>query len=82
VGTLSQLGYLLAYAVSGLLADFIFNPMLTENGILALTVGRVTGVGNGRGIGLMLIISGFMLVITAVVIGKLRYIRTLEKGIL
>jgi len=82
VGTLSQLGYLLAYAVSGLLADFIFNPMLTENGILALTVGRVTGVGNGRGIGLMLIISGFMLVITAVVIGKLRYIRTLEKGII
>jgi len=82
VGTLSQLGYLLAYAVSGLLADFIFNPMLTENGILALTVGRVTGVGNGRGIGLMLIISGFMLVIIAVAIGKLRYIRTLEKGII
>jgi MFS family permease len=81
IGILSQFGFVISYAVSGVLADYVFNPLLKENGILAPSVGRVIGVGDGRGIGLMLIVSGFLLVILAFIIGKIRSIRALERGI-
>jgi hypothetical protein len=80
IGILSQFGFVIAYAVSGLLADHVFNPMLVENGALAATVGRLVGVGNGRGIGFMLIISGIMLMVSAVFLGRVRSIHDLEKG--
>ncbi|MEH6940415.1 hypothetical protein [Bacillus sp. JJ722] len=37
IGVISQLGYIVAYIISGLLADYIFNPLLIEGGILAST---------------------------------------------
>ena len=80
IGILSQFGFVIAYAVSGLLADHVFNPLLVEDGVLASTVGRVVGVGNGRGIGFMLIISGILLVISAVILSKIRSIRELERS--
>ena len=78
IGVLSQFGYIIAYAISGLLADNVFNPLLEEGGALAPTVGRLIGIGNGRGIGLLLIVSGVLLVISAFLIGKIRSIRALE----
>jgi MFS family permease len=78
IGILSQFGFVVAYAVSGFLADHVFNPLLTPNGALSSTVGRIVGIGDGRGIGFMLIVSGFLLVISAVVMGRFRSIRTLE----
>ncbi|NLN69461.1 MAG: MFS transporter [Chloroflexi bacterium] len=52
----------LAYILSGVLADQAFNPWLVEGGALADTfIGRWIGVGSGRGIGLMMICSGFVL---------------------
>jgi len=87
IGILSQFGFVIAYAVSGLLADHVFNPLLVEDGVLASTVGRVVGGGNGRGIGFMLIISGILLVISgillvisAVILSKIRSIRELERS--
>jgi hypothetical protein len=77
---LSQFGFVIAYAVSGLLADHVFNPLLTEGGALASTAGRIVGVGNGRGIGLMLVVSGIMLILTAVFMCNIRSIRELESG--
>ena len=81
IGILSQFGFVIAYAVSGLLADHVFNPLLVENGSLASTVGRIVGVGSGRGIGFMLVISGIMLMVIAVILGRIRSIRTLEENI-
>jgi len=78
IGVLSQLGFIAAYAVSGVLADKIFNPLLSERGALASTVGRVIGAGDGRGIGLLLIVSGVLLVASACVMGRIRSIRALE----
>ena len=79
IGTISQSGYVLAYCISGLLADYIFNPALTENGWLAKSViGGVIGVGAGRGIGFMLVISGLLIVIFAVFVPKIKSIQTLE----
>lgn len=46
----------LAYLVAGPLADYIFEPLLTPDGLLADSVGRIIGVGAGRGIGLLFIV--------------------------
>ena len=52
----------LAYLTRGVLADRVFNPWLEEGGVLAVSfIGRWLGVGNGRGIGLMFICSGILL---------------------
>ena len=79
VGILSQCGYLLAYGISGILADYVFNPLLVEGGALASTLGKIFGVGNGRGIGLLISISGIFLIFLAIFMGSIRSIRKLEK---
>lgn len=78
IGILSQLGYVVAYAISGILADYVFNPLLVEGGLLASTVGKVIGIGEGRGIGLLFIVSGIFIVILAVIISRIKSIRMLE----
>ena len=50
----------LAYLVSGPLADYVFNPLLVPNGPLAGSVGRIIGVGPGRGIGLLFMVLGLL----------------------
>ena len=58
----------LAYILSGVLADKVFNPLLVEGGMLADTfIGRLLGVGNGRGIGLMLICSSLLLMLASAI---------------
>jgi DHA3 family macrolide efflux protein-like MFS transporter len=44
--------------VAGPLADKVFEPLLIANGPLATSVGRVMGVGTGRGLGLLLVALG------------------------
>lgn len=51
----------LAYLVAGPLADQVFEPLLAEGGPLASSAGQIIGVGVGRGIGLLYIILGFMI---------------------
>lgn len=79
VGLISQMGYIVAYAVSGLLADHVFNPLLLPGGALAASLGQVIGVGRSRGIGLMFIVVGLFLVVMAVVIHRSKSIRTIER---
>ncbi len=78
VGLVSQLGYIVAYAVSGVLADSVFNPLLTGGGALADSLGSVIGVGESRGIGLMFVIVGAILVGTAVALPRMKSIREME----
>jgi MFS family permease len=55
----------LAYVVAGPLADFVFEPLLADGGLLAGSVGSVIGVGAGRGIGLLFIFLGiFQILVT------------------
>ncbi|GAA6615353.1 MFS transporter [Scytonema sp. NUACC26] len=65
-GMLINLSFLLAYLVAGLLADHVFEPLLTINGPLAGSVGKIIGVGPGRGIGLLFIIMGILLIVAIV----------------
>ncbi len=78
IGIVSQLGYVAAYACAGVLADHVFNPLLREGGVLTSTVGKVMGIGEGRGIGLLFIVSGILIVIVAVVIPKMKSIRAMD----
>ena len=81
IGIISQLGYVVAYSISGLLADNVFNPLLVEGGALASTIGRVIGTGQGRGIGLLFIVSGMMVVLLAIITYKNKSIKLYENPI-
>lgn len=75
---ISQVGYLLAFGSAGFLADHLFNPMFYPDGMLARTVGLIIGTGPGRGIGFMFILSGLLVSILALIIGRVKKIRSLE----
>jgi DHA3 family macrolide efflux protein-like MFS transporter len=47
-----------AYLLAGFLADRVFNPLLTMDGPLTGSLGRVLGTGPGRGIGLLFVLMG------------------------
>ena len=65
IGFLSQIGYVVAYAVSGLAADGL---------------GNLSGRGVGRGAAIMILISGILLAVTALTLLRLSAIKGLEKG--
>ena len=48
----------LGILITAPLAEFVFEPALSENGALAGSLGQVIGVGPGRGIGLVFILTG------------------------
>lgn len=79
IGIISQLGYVIAYGLVGPLADFVFIPMLTPNGSLAGTVGKIIGTGAVRGIGLLIILAGLLLSVTAILLYQMKSIQGLEK---
>ena len=79
ISVLTQIGYIIAYCICGILADKIFNPMLMKDGILANSLGRIIGTGEGRGIGLMLIIAGAIMMILAVMLGSKKNIKQMER---
>lgn len=80
ISVLTQIGYVVAYAICGVLADYVFNPMLMDDGILADSVGKIIGTGEGRGIGFMLVLTGIMMVIFAFLFGGRKSIRELERS--
>lgn len=80
ISILTQIGFVLAYAVCGILADYVFGPMLMQDGILAGSIGRIIGTGEGRGIGLILIIAGIVMVTFAFIFGFSKSIREMERS--
>lgn len=64
IGVISQIGYVAAYALSGVLAD---------------AAGTALGTGVGRGSGFLIIIAGILLSLTAVTLYQIKSVRMLEK---
>jgi DHA3 family macrolide efflux protein-like MFS transporter len=62
---LNTLTFTFAYLIGGFLADSFFEPLMAENSPLAYSVGRLIGVGPGRGMGLMFILMGILAVLSA-----------------
>ncbi len=80
LSTISQTGYLLAYAVAGPLADLV-NPLFVANGKLSETIlGSIIGVGPGRGIGLLFVISGIFILIISNLIHRIHSIRVIQEN--
>lgn len=80
ISVATQLGYPIAYALSGVLADRVFNPLLLEGGWLAKSVGSIIGTGPGRGIGFMFIVFGVLIVFLSLVTGRSKVIKELESN--
>lgn len=82
MGLISQVGYLIAYAASGPLADFVFNPLLRPGGALDGTVvAGITGVGPSRGIALMFIVIGIIMIAVALVIPRVHSVQAIEQNL-
>lgn len=78
VGIISQFGYVIAYGFSGLLADYIFTPMLQKDGVLAGSIGVLIGTGEGRGAAFLIIIAGLLICITALILYQIKSVRALQ----
>ncbi len=68
----------LGYLSAGPLADRIFEPLMARGGAWAPTVGSIIGTGPGRGIGLILVLSGVFVALCAIAAYLYRPIRCLE----
>ena len=78
ISLLTQIGFIIAYSCCGILADNVFEPMMQEKGILADSIGKVIGTGEGRGIGLMIIVAGILMIAVALVLGSRKSIKEIE----
>ena len=65
IGFLSQIGYVVAYSFSGLLAD---------------EIGKQLEIGVGRGAAAVIMVSGALLVILALAVYPIKSVRSLEHG--
>ena len=79
ISLITQMGTVVAYIISGVMADYVFEPMFNKNGILVENIGIIIGTGKGRGIGFMLILSGIGMLIMAIIIWKNREIREVSE---
>ena len=68
----------LAFLLAGPLADRVFEPLLAEGGALAGSIGRLIGVGPGRGVGLLFILLGLTTLVTLAVAASYPRLRQLE----
>ena len=78
IGVISQLGFVVAYALSGVLADYVFTPLLLRGGLLAGSVGKIIGTGTGRGTAFLIMISGVLVCVTSVILYNVKSIKKLE----
>src|SRR6185369_5460538 len=71
------IGLPLACLLAGPLADRVVEPLMAEGGVWAPTIGRVLGVGAGRGIALLFVSVGALMVL-ATLLASMTALRTLE----
>jgi DHA3 family macrolide efflux protein-like MFS transporter len=71
----------LAFLVAGPLADYVFEPLMREGGALAGSVGQIIGVGPGRGIALLFIVMGALMVLVTVAASLYPRLRHLEEEV-
>lgn len=75
---IAQITAPVAMLLAGPLADFVFEPAMMPDGVLAPIFGGLVGVGAGAGMGLMYVICGLLGVLIVVVAYSLPVIRDME----
>ena len=68
----------LAYLLAGPLADRVAEPLMAKGGALAGSAGRILGVGPGRGIGLIVVLTGLVVALAPLLAALIRPIRRVE----
>ena len=79
ISLISQAGYVLAYALTGVAVDFIIKPFLQKEGNAAKFALNIPGRGEGKGAALMIIIAAVFLMIIALTLPGKSEIRELEE---
>jgi len=64
---------------TGPLCDHVFTPLLVRGGSLANSLGPFLGVGPGRGIGLLFIVVGALLLVTVAGAAVYEPLRVVER---
>lgn len=77
-GAIAWSSFPLAYIVAGPLAEYVFQPLLVSEGLFADSLGRLIGVGEGRGIGLLFIVIGIFIMLATIVAYQYPPIRLVE----
>ncbi len=67
-----------SYLIAGVLAEHVFDPLLLPGGLLVDSVGHVIGTGPGRGIGLLFIVSGTLVIVKTLLTMCLPRLRRVE----
>lgn len=65
-GAITAAALPLAYVVAAPLAEKVFEPLMSANGLLAGSIGKIIGVGSGRGIGLLFTILGLLTILISI----------------
>jgi MFS family permease len=79
VSVITYSGAVVAYGAGGVLADRVFNPLFLAHGIFADSLlGRLVGIGPGRGIAFMFVVSGLSVLILAFFVFRSKDIKGLE----
>jgi len=81
ISFITQMGYIFAYILSGVLADYVFEPFMLGSSPMALKAGILIGTGDGRGIALLILIAGLLLAVVGIIVFRLKSIKTLEGDI-
>ncbi len=78
ISVMTYFGSIVAYAVSGFLADKIFNPLFMPGGALSRSLGSIFGVGPGRGIAFIFFLSGIFVIVLSILIDRSKSIHQLD----
>lgn len=76
---LEKLLAIMAYLLSGPLTDKVFEPLMAENGLLADSLGKIMGVGPGRGIGLFFVLIGILNIVITYLSCRSPRVRRIEQ---
>ncbi|MEM7030578.1 MAG: MFS transporter [Chloroflexota bacterium] len=71
----------LGILIAGPLAEQIFEPLMLEGGALANSVGQLIGTGPGRGMALMYILLGLLLIVIVIASALAQQVRLLEDAV-
>jgi MFS family permease len=72
---------LLGYALAGPLADYVFQPLIGRDDVRSSTVATVVGHGPGRGIAVMILLTGVLMAAAAAVACFSPRLRNLEEEV-
>ena len=70
-----------AVLIAGPLATTVFEPLLTTDGLGVDSLGRILGSGPGRGMGLMFIVTGLLMIMVTLIFMAIPAFRNMEESL-